>query len=44
LQNFTKLAAAIEDGLHAFMRFMNPALDVYLRLRQDAGATVTFDE
>lgn len=43
-RNFAKLVTSITDGIHAFMRFMNPALDAHVRLRQEAGATVTYSE
>jgi hypothetical protein len=33
----------VRDGVQAFMRFMNPALDEHVIRRQRAGAAVTFE-
>lgn len=43
-QNLEKLQDAVREGVQAFMRFMNPALDEHTIRRQRAGAVVTFEE
>lgn len=42
-QNLERLQETVREGVQAFMRFMNPALEEHVIRRQRAGAAVTFE-
>jgi hypothetical protein len=42
--NLIKLNDAIADGIHAFMKFMNPALSVHIEAREAGGAKIEYSD